>query len=70
MVISLPAICDEALQININFCSDYSIGLMIGCDVPINRRYTVLAEIGVGLGKWRAAKKSVMCGQWRGMGTG
>ena len=29
---------------------------MIGGNVPNNRRYAVLAEVGVGLGKWRTAK--------------
>ena len=45
-------------------------GSMIGSDVPIDRRYAVLAEIGVGFGKWRAAKKTIVRGQWRGMGAG
>ena len=29
----------------------------------------MLAEIGVGFGKWRAAKKPIMRGQWRGVST-
>ena len=45
-------------------------GSMIGSDVPIDGRYVVLAEIGVGFGKWRTAKKPIMRGQWRGMGAG
>ena len=37
---------------------------LIGGDVPIYRRYAVPAEISVGFGKWRAAKKPIMRGQW------
>ena len=36
---------------------------MIGGDVPINRRYVVLEEIGVGFGKWRTAKESILRSQ-------
>ena len=43
---------------------------MIGGDVPINRCYAVPTEIGVGFGKWRTAKKSIVCGQRRGVGAG
>jgi len=42
---------------------------MIGGNVPINRRYAVPVEIGVGFGKWCTAKKSIMRGQWRRVGT-
>ena len=43
---------------------------LTGGNVPIDWRYAVLTEIGVGLGEWRTAKKSIMRGQWRGVGAG
>ena len=37
---------------------------MISGDVPIDGLYAVLEEVGISFGKWRAAKKPIICGQW------
>ena len=36
---------------------------MISGDVPIDGLYTVLEEVGISFGKWRATKKPIIRGQ-------
>ena len=43
---------------------------MNGGDIPIDWLFAVLAEVGVGFGEWRTAKKAIMRGQWRGVSAG
>lgn len=66
----LHALRKVTLCIKTRFGRDYFAGLYrrrrsaMGVNVPIYLRYAMLEEIGVGLGKRRTAKKTVMCGQW------